>query len=262
MPNLSHLIVFANLSSTSGVASDIRVAETKRGISSRQWINRNFPNAVVDLGAEGEHWGLIQDTLRIEATDWDFSARFFKVFTAREVHYHIRTEYELGHVIAKALSFFDNQSYHDIETALAAYKNDLDVRIWMDSQSSRLITTPLYELLTQYYVLTSSKPLHWFNEYLMNPIFGEGSAIYFSSLLNRALADEVKDGGSPVIFAVRVGDLPAALNADDGQLLLIDWLADKELVPRGYTTIEKVEILSTNHEAAKSWIPRVRSLMD
>lgn len=259
MPDLSKLVFLRSLSASLSFVSDIRVVETKNGLSSRQWISRYCVDGIFDLGEDNGHWEAAQKDLHVDESDWTFGVRFFQAFTARELHYSVRTELDLDIILTKTFSWLDQRPSGDLDEALEFYREDLDIRFWVDAQRVRFLSTRLKELLTDYYIIASSVPLNEHSEFLVNPICSERAARSFSKILNTLYST---DANRQVFFYVRLGDLPMALASDDTQLKLIDWLSDKQLIPREYTTVEKCEVLIANDPVSASWLTRARQLLD
>lgn len=261
MPDLSKLIFFTSLSASRRFSRDIRVAMTGPGESSRQWIDKHSKDAIIDFENE-EIVDAFKSKLCFDPVEWQLGGRLFKAFTARELHYHVATEVELHRAIVKATGFMDGSDYQDLEHVVDSYKENLDLRLWIDIQGSRFIMTNLSELLTEWFVVTSSIPVHDFNEYLFNPIHGQASAIAAASIMNAAV---VADGQLPeatAFFAVRLGDLPATLVPDEDELSLLDWICNKQLIPPSYTTDEKIKVLSANNEIAATWAEALKARID
>lgn len=258
MPDLSKLVFLRSLSASLSFVSDIRVVETKNGLSSRQWISKHCSDCIFDLGKDDEHWAAAKKDLHVDESDWTSGVRFFQAFTARELHYSVRTDWDLDIILAKTFSWLDQRPFSDLDEALEFYSEDWDIRVWVDSQRVRFLSTRLKELLSDYYIIASSVSMNEYNEYLVNPIYSERAARSFSKLLNSLYAS---DANGQVFFYVRLGDLPLALSSDDAQLKLIDWLSDKQLIPREYTTLEKCEVLIANDPISSSWLSRARQLL-
>lgn len=257
MPDISKLVFFRPLSSSFRFLSQIRVGESLGSLSSRQWINKHCPDGLLHTN---EHWEASSIDLKYEEEDWSSDVRFYQAITARELHYNCRTEGDLDAAITKALALSDGTPYHDIEQALEEYRENWDVKVWVDAQRSRMVTMQVEEILTSYYVISVSHPVNSFHEFLNNPIRGEQTAQRLSSLLNKAYQEETGDT-EPVFFYIRLGDLPAAIQTDDAQYKIIDWMADKMLVPRGYTTVKKCEVLAANSHVAETWLARAKVLL-
>lgn len=258
MPELSKLVFLRSLSASLSFASDIRVVETTTGLSSRQWISKYCSGGIFDLGRDDEYWNTAQKDLHVDESDWTSGVRFFQAFTARELHYSVRTEWDLDSALNKTFSLLAQRPFVDLDEALEFYRDDLDVRVWVDAQRVRFLATRLIELLTDYYIIAASGSMNEHNEFLVNPIYSERSARSFSQILNSQISSNDND---LVFFYVRLGDLPLALSSDDAHLKLIDWLSDKQLIPREYTTEEKCEVLITNDPASTSWLSRARQLL-
>lgn len=259
MPDLSKLVFLRSLSASLSFVSDIRVVETKNGLSSRQWISKYCSDGIFDLGKDDVYWNTAQKVLHVDESDWTSDVRFFQAFTAREVHYSVRTELDLDIILTKTFSWLDQRLYGDLDEALEFYREDWDIRVWVDTQRVRFVSTRLKELLTDYYIIASSVPMNEYSEFLVNPIYSERSARSFSQILNSLSA--IGDNRQ-VFFYVRLGDLPLALSSDDAHLKLIDWICDKQLIPREYTTVEKCEVLIANDPVSISWFTRARQLLD
>lgn len=261
MPDLSKLIFFTSLSASRRFSRDIRVAFTKQGETSRQWIDKHTRDSILDFGRV-ETTNFFTDNLTFDPVEWQLAGRLFKAFTARELHYHVSTEIELHRAIVKAIGFMDGTEYQDLDHVLDAYDSNLDLRFWIDIQGSRFVMTDLSELLTDWFVLTSSIPVHDFNEYLFNPIHGQSAAIAAANMLNDAVALDDQIPESTAFFAVRLGDLPATLVPDDDELSLLDWICNKQLIPASYTTDEKIKVLSANNEIGATWAEALKARIE